>query len=59
LLRQVAEIRDGKRVDVPAEMFEVLSMFSNADLVLVAAYMASLNTPESLLCRNPATKTKK
>jgi cytochrome c553 len=55
----MAEIRDGKRVDVPAEMFEVLSMFSNADLVLVAAYMASLNTPESLLCRNPATKTKK
>ena len=59
LLRQMTEIRDGKRVNVPAEMFEALSMFSNADLVLVSTYMASLNTPESLLCRTPVTKTKK
>ncbi len=58
LLRQMTEVRDGKRVDVPAEMFEAIKSYDDAQLVAVAAYQASLKTPGLLMCRTPTEKTR-
>lgn len=49
LLRQMTEIHDAKRINVPAEMFKVISKYNNAQLVAVSAYQASLKTPYSML----------
>ena len=54
LLRQMTEIRDGKRTDVPPEMFRVITKYDNAQLVAVAAYQASLTTPKSILMQSGA-----
>jgi len=58
LLRQMTEVRDGKRVDVPAEMFEAIKSYDDAKLVAVAAYQASLKTPGLLMCRTPTDKAR-
>ncbi|MGB2904239.1 MAG: c-type cytochrome [Candidatus Dechloromonas phosphoritropha] len=58
LLRQMTDVRDGRRVDVPTEMFDAITKYDNAQLVAVAAYQASLKTPGLLLCRNPTDKAK-
>ena len=58
LLRQMTEVRDGRRVDVPAEMFEAIKSYDDAQLVAVAAYQASLKTPVSLMCRTPTPKAR-
>ena len=58
LLRQMTEVRNGKRVDVPAEMFEAIKSYDDAQLVAVAAYQASLKTPALLMCRTPADKAR-
>lgn len=54
LLRQMTEIHDGKRTDVPAEMFRVINKYNNAQLVAIAAYQASLITPKSILMQSGA-----
>jgi len=56
LLRQMTDVRDGRRVDVPAEMFEAIKSYDDAQLVAVAAYQASLKTPALLMCRTPTDK---
>jgi cytochrome c553 len=64
LLRQMTEIRDGKRVDVPAEMFRVITKYNDGQLTAVSAYQASLVTPGSMLrssgsmCKTAGGKTK-
>lgn len=58
LLRQMTEVRDGKRVDVPVEMFEAIKSYDDAQLVAVAAYQASLKTPGLLMCRTPTDKAR-
>ena len=52
LLRQMTEIRDGKRTDIPPEMFRVITKYDNAQLVAIAAYQASLTTPKSMLMQS-------
>jgi cytochrome c553 len=54
LLRQMTEIRDGKRTDIPPEMFRVITKYDNAQLVAIAAYQASLTTPKSILMQSGA-----
>lgn len=54
----MTDVRDGRRVDVPTEMFDAITKYDNAQLVAVAAYQASLKTPGLLLCRNPTDKAK-
>lgn len=44
LLRQIADIRDGKRGNAHPEMIRVTAKYDNAQLVAVAAYQASLVT---------------
>ena len=52
LLRQMTEIRDGKRTNVPSEMFRVITKYDNAQLIAIAAYQASLTTPKSMLMQS-------
>lgn len=52
LLRQMTEIRDGKRVDIPPEMFRVITKYDNSQLLAIAAYQASLSTPKSMLMQS-------
>ena len=65
LLRQMTEIRDGKRVDVPSEMFQAINKYDSSQLVAISAYQASLTTPPSMLspkgsmCRTGADKGRK
>lgn len=65
LLRQMSEIRDGKRVNIPNEMFKVITRYDNSQLVSVAAYQASLSTPRSMMgprnamCKPAASKVVK
>ena len=54
LLRQMTEIHDAKRLNVPTEMFKVISKYNNAQLVAISAYQASLKTPYSMLSANNA-----
>ncbi len=62
LLRQMTEIRDGKRIDVPPEMFKVITKYNDAQLLAVAAYQANLTTPRSMMmphssmCKTDSTK---
>lgn len=58
LLRQMTDVRDGKRVDIPVEMFDAIKAYNNAQLVAIAAYQASLKTPQLLMCRTPTDKAK-
>jgi cytochrome c553 len=58
LLRQMSDVRDGRRVDVPAEMFDAIKSYDDAQLVAVAAYQASLKTPGLLMCRTPTDKAR-
>lgn len=53
LLRQMTEIHDAKRLNVPTEMFKVISKYNNAQLLAISAYQASLKTPYSML--NPTS----
>ncbi|MBL0088410.1 MAG: c-type cytochrome [Ideonella sp.] len=59
LLRQMTEIRDGKRRNANPEMVEVIKPYTNEQLVAISAYQASLAMPgASCRLRNagPATK---
>jgi cytochrome c553 len=58
LLRQMSDVRDGRRVDVPAEMFDAIKSYDDAQLIAVAAYQASLKTPGLLMCRTPTDKAR-
>lgn len=49
LLRQMREVRDGKRVNVPTEMFSVITKYNDEQLIAISAYQASLPTPKSML----------
>lgn len=65
LLRQMTEIRDRKRVEVPPEMVKVITKYNDAQLVAIAAYQASLTTPRSMMmphssmCTAASTKSGK
>ena len=52
LLRQMTDIRDGRRVGVPPEMFQKTTKFDNTQLIAISAYQASLTTPSTTLMRS-------
>ena len=59
LLRQLTEIRDGKRRNAHPEMIKVVAPYSNDQLVELAAYQASLATPGTVCKGGPPTVKKK
>ena len=57
LLRQMTEIRDGKRPNANPEMLRVISRYDDEQLLAIAAYQASLSMP-GRMCKEriPARK---
>lgn len=56
LLRQVTEIRDGKRRNANPDMVKVVKKYSDRDLDAVVEYMASITMPGSMCSAKPAKK---
>jgi cytochrome c553 len=55
LLRQMTEIRDGKRRNANPDMVKVIKPYTNDQLVAISAYQASLSMPGSM-CKAGAKK---
>ncbi len=55
LLRQMTEIRDGKRRNANPDMVKVIKPYTDAQLVAISAYQASLSMPGSM-CKAKGTK---
>lgn len=49
LLRQMTDIRDGKRANAHPEMVRVAQKYNHDQLLAIAAYQASLTTPRTML----------
>ncbi len=61
LLRQMTEIRDGKRRNANPDMVKVIKPYTNEQLVAISAYQASLVMPGSMCkaaAKAPAAKKK-
>ena len=56
LLRQVTEIRDGKRRNANPDMVKVVKKYSDHDLDAVVEYMASITMPGAMCSAKPAKK---
>jgi cytochrome c553 len=57
LLRQMTEIRDGRRRNANPEMVRIIGKYSNEQLVAIAAYQSSLVMPGSMCkARGPANR---
>ena len=57
LLRQMTEIRDGRRRNANPDMVRIISKYSNDQLVAISAYQSSLVMPGSLCkARGPANR---
>jgi cytochrome c553 len=56
LLRQMTEIRDGKRRNANPDMVKVIKPYTNEQLVAISAYQASLSMPGSMRKAKPAAK---
>lgn len=54
LLRQVTDIRDGKRRNANPDMVKIVKKYSNADLDAVVEYMSSLSMPGHMCKAGPA-----
>lgn len=59
LLRQMTEIRDGKRRNANPDMVTIIKKYDNAQLVAISAYQASLTMPGSMCKAGPAKPAKK
>jgi cytochrome c553 len=62
LLRQMTEIRDGKRRNANPDMVKIIKKYDDKQLIAISAYQASLSMPGSM-CKagaaaKPATKKK-
>lgn len=55
LLRQMTNIRDGKRRNANPDMVKIIKKYSDADLVAISAYQASLEMPGAM-CKIGAKK---
>jgi len=55
LLRQMTEIRDGKRRNANPDMVKVIKKYSDQQLVAISAYQSSLSMPGSM-CKTAAKK---
>jgi len=58
LLRQMTEIRDGKRRNANPDMVTIIKKYDNAQLVAISAYQSSLVMPGSM-CKAAAAKPAK
>jgi cytochrome c553 len=56
LLRQMTEIRDGKRRNANPDMVKVIKPYTNDQLVAISAYQSSLSMPGSMCKAGPAKK---
>ena len=59
LLRQMTEIRDGKRRNANPDMVKVISKYTDDQLVAISAYQASLSMPGKMCAEKPAKGGKK
>ncbi|MDD5297473.1 MAG: c-type cytochrome [Rhodocyclaceae bacterium] len=57
LLRQMTEIRDGKRRNANPDMVKIIKKYSNEQLVAISAFQSSMSMPGAM-CK-PAAKGKK
>jgi len=57
LLRQMTEIRDGKRHNANADMMKVIKPYTDDMLVAISAYQASLQMPGAMCGAKAAPKT--
>lgn len=58
LLRQMTEIRDGKRRNANPDMVKIIKKYDNAQLVAISAYQSSMTMPGSMCKAAPAAATK-
>lgn len=56
LLRQMTEIRDGKRRNANPDMVKIIKKYDNQQLVAISAYQSSLVMPGSMCKAGPAKK---
>jgi cytochrome c553 len=56
LLRQMTNIRDGKRRNANPDMVKIIKKYSDTDLVAISAYQSSLEMPGSMCKAGPAKK---
>ena len=62
LLRQMTDIRDGRRGNSDPVMVRIVKNYNDDQLVAISAYMASLTTPFAMLmppgsmCLSPSAK---
>jgi cytochrome c553 len=56
LLRQMTEIRDGKRRNANPDMVKIIKPYTNDQLVAISAYQSSLVMPGSMCKAGPAKK---
>lgn len=59
MLRQVTDIRDGKRRNANPDMVKIVKKYSDHDLDSVVTYMSTLNMPGTLCAEKGAGKKKK
>jgi len=59
LLRQMTEIRDGKRRNANPDMVKVIKPYTNDQLVAISAYQANLSMPGAMCKAAPAKGKKK
>ncbi|MBI4755842.1 MAG: c-type cytochrome [Betaproteobacteria bacterium] len=57
LLRQMTEIRDGKRRNANPDMVKIIKKYNDAQLVAISAYQSSLTMPGGM-CKTVAKKKK-
>ena len=58
LLRQMTEIRDGKRRNANPDMVKVIKPYTNEQLVAISAYQSSLVMPGNMCAAKPGAKKK-
>lgn len=56
MLRQVTEIRDGKRRNANPDMVKIVKQYTDRDLDAVVTYMSTLTMPGTLCPEKPAAK---
>jgi len=59
LLRQMTEIRDGKRRNANPDMVKVIKPYTNDQLVAISAYQSSLSMPGAMCKAGAKTRKKK
>jgi cytochrome c553 len=58
LLRQMTEIRDGKRRNANPDMVKIIKTYTDAQLVAISAYQSSMSMPGAMCKAKPAAKKK-